>query len=199
MPGPGDPKITGGGRGGTGGEARAQSGPQLGLRVQARRRQGIAPDAGGGLTRARGPCEPARRRPPFPAGASVCLDRGVSPGHEAGRDSARPHRSNAASSPDTGGSAVSAGSRCVERETVLAVPGCGPAAVGPLPIPPEARWPGRRGGCLCHRHRRATVAHCCHWLLPLARLLRNWVASLSPRFSSIWRGQWQGESKDTVY
>ena len=38
--------------GGTGGEARAQSGPLLGFRVQARRRQGIAPDAGGGLARA---------------------------------------------------------------------------------------------------------------------------------------------------
>ena len=37
---------------GTGGEARAQSGPQLGFRVQAPRRQGIAPDAGGGLARA---------------------------------------------------------------------------------------------------------------------------------------------------
>ena len=34
----------------------------------------------------------------------------------------------------------------------------------PLDLPPpEAPWPGRRGGCLCHRHRRATVAHCCHW------------------------------------
>ena len=58
------------------GEARAQSGPQLGLRVQARRRQGIAPDAGGGLARAQGTCGPTRRRPPGRAGASVCLDRG---------------------------------------------------------------------------------------------------------------------------
>ena len=69
-------KLQGGGRGGTRGEARAQSGPQLGIRVQARRRQGIAPDSGGGLARARGPCEPARRPPPVPAGASVCLGRG---------------------------------------------------------------------------------------------------------------------------
>ena len=51
----GDPHIPKRGRGGTRGEARAQSGPQLGFRVQARRRPGIAPDAGGGLACARGP------------------------------------------------------------------------------------------------------------------------------------------------
>ena len=60
--------------------------------------------------------------------ASVCREPGGSPGAESGRDSARTHRSNVASSPDAGGSAVSAGRRCVERETVLAVPGCGSAA-----------------------------------------------------------------------
>ena len=136
MPGPGDPQIAGGGRGGTGGEARAQAGPQLGFRVQAPRRQGIAPDSGVNSN-----LELTRRRRPFSAGASVCRGPGGSPGAEAGRDSAPTHRSNVTSSPDTGGLAVSAGSRCVERETVLAVHGCGPAAVGPPPIPPETRWP----------------------------------------------------------
>ena len=207
MTGPGDPHIPKRGRSGTGSEARAQPGPQLGLRVQAPRRQGIAPDAGGGLARARGPCEPARRRPPGRAGASVCRGPGGSPGAESGRGSARTHRPNVASSPDAGGSAVSAGRRCVERETVLAVPGCGPSAVGPPPIPPEAPWPGRRGGSLCHRHRRATVAHCHHWLSPLVvatgptapQLGGVALASLFFYGSSLWRGQGQGEFKDSVY
>ena len=35
------------------------------------------------------PCEPTRRRPPFPAGASLCRGPGVSPGAESGRGSAR--------------------------------------------------------------------------------------------------------------
>ena len=126
MPGPGDPKIAGGGWGGTGGEARAQSGPQLGFRVQACRRQGIAPDAGGGLARARGPCAPTRKPPPVPAGASVRRRLGGSPGLEADRSSAPTCRSNVTSSPGTGGLAVSAGRRSAERETGLAVPGCGP-------------------------------------------------------------------------
>ena len=133
-----------GGGGGTRGKARAQSGPQLGFRVQVPRRQGIAPDAGGGLARALGPCEPTRRCPPGRAGTSVCRGPGVSPGLEAGRDSAQTHRLNVTSSPDTGGLAVSAGSRCVERETVLGVPGCRPSAPGSPPIYFEARWPARR-------------------------------------------------------
>ena len=53
-------------------------------------------------------------------------------------------RANVTSSPDTGGLAVPAGRRSAERKTGLAVPGCGPAAAGPPPIAPEARWPGRR-------------------------------------------------------
>ena len=108
---------------------------------------------------------------------------GVSPGLEAGRDSARPHRTNVTSSPDTGGLADSAGRRSAERETVLAIPGCGPAAAGPPPVPPEARWPGRRGGLSVPSPSPSTSEN--GSLLPLVRLLRNWVASLSPRFSSM--------------
>ena len=181
-------------------ELVARRGP---VRASTRSSSSVSSEAGHcpGRRRRTRPCSrplwTGPKAPALPGGRLCLLGPGVSPGLEAGRDSARTHRSNAASSPDTGGSAVSAGRRCVERETVLAVPGCGSAAVGPLPIPPEARWPGRRGGSLCHRHRRATVAHCHHWLLPLVRLLRNGVASRSPRFSSIWRGQ--GEFKDTVH
>ena len=78
-----------------------------------------------------GPCEPARRRSPFPAGASVRRGPGGSPGLEAGRDSAPTCRSNVTRSPDTGGLAVPARRRSAERETVLAVTGCGPAAGEP--------------------------------------------------------------------
>ena len=121
------------------------------------------------------------RRPPFPAGASVCRRPGGSSGLEAGRDSAPTCRSNVTSSTDTGGLADSAGRRSAERETFLAVPGCGPAAVGPPPIPPEARWPGRRGGPSVPSALTCDSGS----LLPLARLLRNWVAPLSPRFASM--------------
>ena len=113
-------------------ELVARRGPSQGLNSVFEFRllggRALAPDAGGGLARAGGLCEPTRRRPPFRAGASVCRGPGGSPGAESGRDSARTHRPNVTSSPDAGGSAVSAGRRCVERETVLAVPGCGSAA-----------------------------------------------------------------------
>ena len=113
-------------------ELVARRGPSQGLNSVFEFRlvggRALPPDAGGGLARAGGLCGPTRRRPPFRAGASVCREPGGSPGAESGRDSARTHRSNVASSPDAGGSAVSAGRRCVERETVLAVPGCGSAA-----------------------------------------------------------------------
>ena len=115
----------------------------------------------------RPPCEPARRPMPGRAGASVCLDRGFRRAlRRVGTLRGRTVRTQPAP-PDTGGLAVSAGRRCAERETVLAVPGCGPA---PLDLFPSLLRHGGRegeGGCLCHRHRRATVAHCCHWLLPL--------------------------------
>ena len=159
MPGLGDPQIAGGGRGGTGGEARAQSGPQLGFRVQARRRQGIAPDAGGGLVRARGPCEPTRRRPPGRSGASgLCAD-------------AQFERNQL---PGTPGAWRSPQGDGPPRER----PSWPFPAAGPQPLdllPSLLRHDGREGegGTLCHRHRRATLAHCYHWLLPLARLLRN--------------------------
>ena len=98
-------------------ELVARRGPSQGLNSVFEFRlvggRALPPDARGGLAR---------------AGASVCREPGGSPGAESGRDSARTHRSNVASSPDAGGSAVSAGRRCVERETVLAVPGCGSAA-----------------------------------------------------------------------
>ena len=129
-------------------ELVARRGPSQGLNSVFEFRllggRGIVPDAGGGLASGRGPCGPARRRRPFPAGASVCRGPGGSPGLEAGRDSAPTCRSNVTSSPDTGGLAVSTGRRSAERKTGLAVPGCGPAAAGPPPIAPEARWPGRR-------------------------------------------------------
>ena len=117
----GDPHIPKRGRGGTGGAARAQSGPGLGFRVQAPRRQGIAPDGGGGFAPAGGPgrlsAGRSRRRWPFPAGASVYRGPGGSPGVEAGRDSARTDRSNVTNSPVSGGGlAVSAGRRYVEGE-----------------------------------------------------------------------------------
>ena len=103
----GDPHIPKRGRGGTGGAARAQSGPGLGFRVQAPRRQGIAPDGGGGFAPAGGPgrlsAGRSRRRWPFPAGASVYRGPGGSPGVEAGRDSARTDRSNVTNSPVSGG------------------------------------------------------------------------------------------------
>ena len=180
--------------------ARAHSGPQLGIRVQARRRQGIAPDAGGGLARARGPYAPARRPPPFPAGASVCRGPGGSRGAEAGRGSARTHRPNVASSPGHRGLG---GLRweTVRREG----DGLGRSRLRAL-----SRWTSSNssGGTVTGKGEGGLCAividvrqwlTCYHWLLPLVRPLRNWVASLSPRFSSLWRGQWQGEFKDSVY
>ena len=93
--------------GGTGDAARAQSGPELGFRVQARRRQGIDPDGGGVFTPAGIPgrlsAGRSRRRWPFPAWASVLRVPGVSPGPAAGRDSVRTDRSNVADSPPSRG------------------------------------------------------------------------------------------------
>ena len=131
----------------------------------------LPPDAGGGLTRARGPCEPARRRPTFRAGASgLCADA------QFGRDQLPGHWGPGGLRWETvrreGDHLGRSRLRALSRWTVL---------------PSLLRHDGREGegGTLCHRHRRATVAHCYHWLLPVVRLLRNWVASLSPRFSSM--------------
>ena len=93
----------------------------------------------------------------LPGWGTVCRGPGVSPGLESGRDSARTHRSNATSSPDTGGSAVSAGSHDVRQWLTVTT---GPTA-------PQLGAVG--------------------------------LASLFPYGSSLWRGQWQGEFKDSVY
>ena len=72
-------------------------------------------------------------------------------------------------------------------------------------LPSLLRHDGREGegGTLCHRHRRATLAHCYHWLFttgPTAPQLGGVaLASLFSFGSSLWRGQWQGEFKDCVY
>ena len=107
---------------------------------------------------------------------------------------------------DTGGLAVSAGRRSAERETVLA-PAAGPQPLDRPPIPPEARWPGRRGGhsvpssSTCDSGSLlplVVTTGCYHWLLP-RQLGGVALASLFSFGSSLWRGQWQGEFKDTVH